>query len=128
MDFVGTHRNHCPTQPKTKVPLKEETILKKVLLTFLLMLTTLGASALAEKISIKGHTQDKVMGKCDGVSWPKTGKDTTYGCLNDDGSGIVCGGVTADDKKTCDTWRKLPPRLVDHIKAVTTGENKAGPQ
>jgi len=41
----------------------------------------------------------------------------TYGCMHGDGSGIVCSGVTANQKKTCSTFRtgsfpspKLPTR------------------
>jgi hypothetical protein len=31
--------------------------------------------------------------------------------LNDDGSGIVCGGVTTHQQKTCDTFRLAPRQL-----------------
>jgi hypothetical protein len=35
-------------------------------------------------------------------------KGHTWGCLDDDGSGIVCSGVTAQQEKTCSTFRKAP--------------------
>ncbi|MFM9915843.1 MAG: hypothetical protein ACKVOX_08550 [Rhizobacter sp.] len=68
----------------------------------------------AERISVKGHKPDMVQGACmesGGVSFPKTGPDSTYGCMNKDGSGIVCGGKTKQDKQTCDTFIKVPPQL-----------------
>jgi hypothetical protein len=50
----------------------------------------------------KDQKPDAVEGKCNengGVYWPpKNGH--SYGCLNPDGSGIVCGG----SKKGCDSW------------------------
>jgi hypothetical protein len=65
-------------------------------------------SAIATKVPIKGNSPDRVQGKCSGVFWPQGGSSATYGCLNSDGSGIVCGGKTAKDKKTCDTFRAAP--------------------
>ena len=76
--------------------------------------------AMAERVSIRGHGQDEVKKECSGdgdVSWTKHGSNRTYGCMHADGSGIVCGGNTAEEKKTCDTFRtasfpvpKLPTR------------------
>lgn len=68
-----------------------------------------GASA--ETVSIKDHSKDKVQGKCDGegdVFWTQGKTGHTYGCMHADGSGIVCSGVTAAQKKTCDTFRVAP--------------------
>lgn len=50
----------------------------------------------------KTQSPTQVEGKCNntgGVYWPPT-KGHSYGCLNPDGSGIVCGG----SKKGCDSW------------------------
>lgn len=50
----------------------------------------------------KDPKPDAVEGKCNetgGVYWPPKNKHS-YGCLNPDGSGIVCGG----SKKGCDSW------------------------
>jgi hypothetical protein len=69
-------------------------------------------SAMAKRIPAK--SQEEVKKSCQdsgGVNFPKTGKHGTYGCINDDGSGIVCGGVTNKDKKTCSTFVVVPPRL-----------------
>jgi hypothetical protein len=69
-------------------------------------------SAMAEPIP--AQKPDAVEGKCGesgGLYFPKTGPNSTYGCINEDGSGIVCGGVTAKDKRTCDTFLQTPPRL-----------------
>jgi len=41
-----------------------------------------------------------------------------YACLKKDGSGIVCGGATAEFQKSCDTWPadKTPsPRAPDKL-------------
>ncbi len=87
-------------------------------------------SAMAERISIKGHNQDQVQGKCSGdgdVFWIPGKSGKTYGCLHADGSGIVCGGVTADDKKTCDTFRtgSFPvPKFPTRGEAVKAGTAK----
>ncbi len=73
----------------------------------------LADSATAEEVPIKGHSKTKVEGKCNesgGVYWP-TSAGGTYGCMNPDGSCIICGGMTAKDKKTCSTFRQVPPRI-----------------
>ena len=69
-------------------------------------------SAMAEKIDIQGHKPDQVQGKCDkdGDVYFAPNKYGVYGCTYADGSGIVCGGK-GKDAKTCDTFKRLPPRL-----------------
>ena len=67
-------------------------------------------SATGETVDIKGHSPKDVKGSCDGAYFPPTKKYGVYGCLNQDGSGIVCGG-TGKDKKTCDTFKTAPPHL-----------------
>ena len=65
-------------------------------------------SATAETVSIKGHNKDQVQGKCGGdgdVYWQG---GPTYGCMKADGSGIVCGGTTPQQKNTCDTFARVP--------------------
>ena len=72
----------------------------------MLAMTTL---AFAEEISIKGHNHDQVQGKCSGdgdVYWVEGKTGHTYGCMHEDGSGIVCGGVSPKQKKTCSTFRE----------------------
>lgn len=69
-------------------------------------------SALAKRIP--AQSTGKVKSDCaasGGVNFPKKGANGTYGCMNSDGSGIVCGGVTKTQKKTCDTFLKVPPRI-----------------
>ncbi len=54
----------------------------------------------------KTQKPDAVEGKCNekgGVYFPPKGGHS-YGCLNPDGSGIVCGGA----KKGCDSWPATP--------------------
>ena len=81
------------------------------------------AFAVAQLVLLVGSVQaeqvpaqkpDGVEGKCNesgGVFFPKTGPNSTFGCINEDGSGIVCGGITAKNKRTCDTFMQTPPRL-----------------
>ena len=60
---------------------------------------------------IPAQKPDKVEGACGesgGTFFPKTGKNSTYGCINSDGSGIVCGGITKRDKATCSTFLQAP--------------------
>jgi len=76
------------------------------------LLTFATNAALAETVSIKDHSKDRVQGKCSGdgdVFWVQGKSGHTYGCMHADGSGIVCSGVTAAQKKTCDTFRVAPP-------------------
>jgi len=83
-------------------------------------------SALAETVSIKGHNHDQVQGKCDGTYFAPSSKGV-YGCLNNDGSGIICGGV-GKYAKTCDTFRKAPPCLPtrDAIRKAEKAEQAKG--
>jgi hypothetical protein len=90
----------------------------------------LGQSARAEEVSIKGNSHTRVQGKCsdDGdVYWTEGKTGSTYGCLHADGSGIVCGGVTAQQKQTCSTFRQASfqkPQLPTRDLARRTGDKK----
>jgi hypothetical protein len=89
-------------------------------------------SAMAKEVSIKGHSQSQVKGSCGGdgdVYWVPGSSGHTYGCMHGDGSGIVCSGVTAAQKKTCSTFRtgsfpapKFPTR--DEAGKAETTEKK----
>jgi hypothetical protein len=71
---------------------------------FLATIVAAPQAAWADHISLQ--SKDKVEGACNekgGVYWPSSAGGT-YGCMNKDGSGIVCGGTSAEDKKSCDTW------------------------
>ena len=84
----------------------------------------LASSATAKTVPIGGHNQAQVKKACGGVFWPAGGTTATYGCLNGDGSGIVCGGRTPAQKKTCSTMRLAPkgsPYLGDIRAAVARG-------
>lgn len=79
------------------------------------MIALFADSAAAKRISIRGNSTTQVKSRCGGsggVYFPKTGRNSTYGCMNDDGSGIVCGGKTQKDKKTCDTFRMAPQKTL----------------
>jgi hypothetical protein len=62
------------------------------------------------KTSTKGNSPNQVEGRCGnqegGVYFPPD-KNGVYGCLNGDGSGIVCGGKGKYAKR-CDTWGATP--------------------
>ena len=84
---------------------------------------------MAKTIPLK--SQEDVKKSCKdsgGVTFPKTGPTSTYGCINKDGSGIVCGGVTAKERKTCDTFMVVPPRLPtrDEVHYAETAEGEKG--
>lgn len=64
-----------------------------------------GSATSRKQVPIKGHSRAKVKAGCNGVSWSDS---VTYGCINKDGSGIVCSGVTESQKKTCSIFRKAP--------------------
>jgi hypothetical protein len=76
-------------------------------------------------ISIKGHGRDSVEGKCNdgGGTFFAPSKYGVYGCLAQDGSGIVCGG-TGKDKNTCDTWGPTP-KIVPRKTLPTRSEVRA---
>ena len=89
-------------------------------------------SAMAKEVPIKGNSKTQVEGRCNqsgGTYWP-TSAGGTYGCVNPDGSGIICGGVTANDKKTCGTFRQVPPRLPtrDEVRIGEKAEKTQGVQ
>jgi len=78
---------------------------------FLLLSGLLSDAVLAKTVSIAGNSRTQVEGKCGtsgGVFWKEGSTGHTYGCMNSDGSGIVCSGVTAAQKKSCDTFRQAP--------------------
>ena len=95
-------------------------------LILVVIVTTLCASVSAKTISIKGNSKTQVGGKCGesgGIFFPSSKTNRTYGCVNQDGTGIVCGGTTTAQKKTCDTFKKLPPRLPSRSEAAKTGSD-----
>ena len=68
----------------------------------------LAQPAHAKTISTSGHGPSTVKKGCGGggVYFPPN-KNGVYGCMNGDGSGIVCGG-SGKYAKTCDTWGPTP--------------------
>lgn len=84
-------------------------------------------SAMADRVALQGR--DKVQGKCGtsgGTYWSEGKTGHTYGCMNPDGSGIVCGGVTKDQKNSCDTFRQAPnPHPFPTREEAWKGEMKA---
>jgi hypothetical protein len=69
------------------------------------MLCIIG-TATAKTVSIQGHNPDQVASSCDGAHWPPN-KNGVWGCMNKDGSGIVCGG-SGKNAKNCDTFKRAP--------------------
>jgi hypothetical protein len=69
----------------------------------------LTSPAHAATIPIKGHSPAQIKANCSGgVYFAPGGKGQTYGCLAQDGSGIVCGGIGDNYKNTCDTFGPSP--------------------
>jgi len=61
----------------------------------------------AKTISIGGHNPTQVKSGCKGTYFAPS-ENGVYGCLNKDGSGIVCGGTGDNYANTCDTMGKSP--------------------
>ena len=82
-------------------------------------------AAQAKTISTKGNSPTQVEGRCGnnpgGVYFPPS-KNGVYGCLNGDGSGIVCGGK-GKYAKTCDTWGPIPNIAKPNSSAKPTQED-----
>jgi hypothetical protein len=96
--------------------------------------------AMAKRIQANSKQSGKAFTDCNsngGVSWPQTTTNPTYGCFDKNGNGLVCGGTTAEEKTTCDTFRStLAPRLPTRDEAFKAdpvvegqagGEKKDGP-
>ena len=89
----------------------------KAIVTVIVALVGLGAgsnSVMAETVKLGSTEAKNTMSSCKGtggVTFPKTGPNSTFGCISADGSGIVCGGVKKSDKTTCDIFMQTPPRL-----------------
>lgn len=47
----------------------------------------------------------KIINGCDGTTWVPGATGHTSGCMNKNGSGVVCGGVTPKQKNSCSTFR-----------------------
>lgn len=82
----------------------------------ILFVVVVGAvgNAGAERIKANSKQSGKAQSDCvknGGVEWPQSAESPTYGCIDKNGHGLVCGGGTAEQKATCDTFRTLPPRL-----------------
>src|SRR4051812_16735946 len=61
----------------------------------------------AKEVSIKGHSASQVKKTCNGLYLGPTKSKSangSYGCVNEDGSGIYCGGDTKAQKNTCTTF------------------------
>jgi len=87
-----------------------------VIVAVLVLAGTFGpmGNAGAERIKANSKDSGKAFTACDsngGVSWPQSAESPTYGCIDKDGHGLVCGGGTAEQKATCDTFMTVPPRL-----------------
>jgi hypothetical protein len=67
-------------------------------------------SAIAETVPIGSNTPRNVIQFCkqNGGTFFAGAKGWGYGCMLDDGSCLVCGGVTAKQKSTCERTRVRP--------------------
>jgi hypothetical protein len=77
--------------------------------------------AMAKRIPANSKASGKAFTDCNnngGVSWPQTATNPTYGCFDKNGNGLICGGGTAEEKTTCDTFRStVAPRLPTRAEA-----------
>jgi hypothetical protein len=88
----------------------------KTIAAAILLVATIGSigDAGAERIKANSKASGKAFTDCEnngGVSWPQSGKNQTYGCIDKNGDGLVCGGGSAEQQSTCDTFLTVPPRL-----------------
>jgi hypothetical protein len=78
--------------------------------------------ASAKQISIAGHTPASVKASCGGGTyWQFSGGE--FGCLNGNGTGVVCGGTGKgpDGKpysQTCDTLDKVTVHIPTRIELL----------
>lgn len=79
----------------------------------------------AERVKSDSAAASKATNKCargGGLTFTQSPTSKTYGCLAADGHGIVCGGETEEQKKTCDIFRTTPPRLPGRDEALAKGQ------
>jgi hypothetical protein len=57
--------------------------------------------------NIEGHSEPQVEAACDGYFGLKDSQGI-YDCVNQNGSGIMCGGITEEDKNSCNTFQLDP--------------------
>jgi hypothetical protein len=93
---------------------------------------------MAKRIQANSKQSGKAFTDCfsnGGVSWPQTATNPTFGCVDKNGNGLVCGGGKAEEKNTCDTFRtgpRLPTRdeafkADPVVEGQAEGEKKDGP-
>jgi hypothetical protein len=102
--------------------MKIQTLVSPVVFAGALIVT---CAAHGKTISISGHSPTNVKKGCGGGGTyfaPSSGG--VYGCLNGDGSGIVCGGTGDNYSKTCDTWGKAPAGETPRTKLPSREEIK----
>jgi len=90
----------------------------KTLVTGVFALATLTCRAEAAVVSTDGHSPDQVQGKCTDTYFGPNKSSGVYGCLNSDGSGIVCGGK-GQEKNRCYTWGASSRRASRHLLPTT---------
>jgi hypothetical protein len=92
------------------------------------IVTFIADNAIAETVAIGSNTPGNVRDFCKKNSGTHfTGaKGAGYGCMLDGGSYIVCGGLTAQQKSTCETSR-VSPRLIRRIGRILGRVVKVAP-
>jgi hypothetical protein len=78
------------------------------------MVSSAADPAVATTISVRGNGPNELKAKCTdakGTFMPPTADSSgSYGCVNSQGHGVYCGGVTPAQKKTCDTFIIVRPK------------------
>ena len=75
----------------------------------------ISSEAWAERISANGPDRKAAFSSCN-ASGGKTiaqfnGEHQVTSCITKDGHGVVCGGKTAEQQKTCDTFRQAGDQI-----------------
>lgn len=90
----------------------------KTIVAMILIAAAVGAigPTVAKEIKANSKESGKAFSDCaknGGTNWSSTNSDNpnnlTYGCIDKNGHGLVCGGGTAEQQKTCSTFRTKPP-------------------
>ena len=81
-------------------------------------------SAVADTVSISSSPQGSVNDYCkkNGGTFYTNKSNGSYGCMLDDGTGIYCGGVTVDQKRTCEIVSRMWPYEAQILQRLVAGK------
>jgi len=80
--------------------------------------------AMADTVAIATAPQASVRDYCKqkGGTFYTNKSNGSYGCMLDDGTGIYCGGATAEQKRTCETVSRMWPYEAQIMQRLVAGK------